>query len=158
MKAPRTWILVADGGAAYVYANTGETGAHQARIAAVPEGRFNRHDKRRYFGAPPTSGVANARGDAHHGVSSQEHRKRLAEMQFLEEVTAWLDAPEQASQFESLIVAAPPRALGEVRAAMSAALHRKLTHEIHADLTKSPIKEIESHVLSHLIPIATGAR
>ncbi|MGL5117151.1 MAG: host attachment protein [Beijerinckiaceae bacterium] len=158
MKAPKTWVLVADAGAAIVYANTGETDAHHARLTPVPAGNFKRDDRRRHFGSPPDTGIANARGDAHHGVGSHEKRERLAETQFLEEVLAWLDQPAQLACFENLIIAAPPRALGELRAGMSSALQCKLSHEIHADLTKSPIKEIESHVLSHLIPISVAAR
>jgi protein required for attachment to host cells len=158
MKAPKTWVLVADGGVAMVYASTGDTGEHQARLRPVPEGRFRRDDRRRHFGQPPDTGIANARGDAHHGVGSQENRARLAELQFLENVMEWLGSAPQLSKFENLIVAAPPRALGELRSAMSAAILQKLSHEIHADLTKSPIKEIENHVLSHLIPIKIASR
>lgn len=158
MKALKTWVLVADGMSACVYAATGATGPHEARLAPVPAGHFNRHDTRRYFGAEPSTGFANARGDAHHAIGSHERRARLAQMEFLQEVTTWLGASDQAACFENLIVAASPRILGELRAAMPAALQRKVIHEIHADLTKAPIKEIESRVLGYLTAIQTVPR
>jgi protein required for attachment to host cells len=50
-------------------------------------------------------------------------------------------------------IASLSRPLGEIRAAMPHDLACKVMHEIHADLTKTPIKEIEDHVAGCLNPI-----
>jgi protein required for attachment to host cells len=153
VKQPRTWLLVADGGSANVYSNTGNTRPHEALLQPVTGGRFRRERDRPDFSSPPTRSYTGPLSSAPHGVTGQEDKKRDEEESFLLDVLSWLVAPSNLPQFDRLIVAAPPRALGELRAAMPRKLADKLSHEIHADLTKAPIKEIERRVSDHLFSL-----
>lgn len=154
MKQPRVWILAVDGGAARVFRNTGRTGAHQAKLEAVEGGSFVRGHRGRHLGPTPGRMAANAAGDGRHGVTTHERQQRLVEADFVGEVLGWLAEPPQLAQFEHLIVAAPARVLGETRAAMPASLAKRVVHEVHADLVKAPIKDVEAHVAAHLLPVA----
>jgi protein required for attachment to host cells len=147
-------VLVADGGTALVFSNTGDDGKHAAALMAVSGGSFKRARTRRYQGPRPGRNLASPATGVMHAVMTHEKQERDDEENFLTEVLAWLVAPNNMKLFDSLIIAAPPRALGELRANMPRKLSAKLSHEIHADLTKAPIKELAQRVAGHLRPIS----
>jgi protein required for attachment to host cells len=154
VKQPRSWVLVADGATAKVYRTTGESSAHRALLEPVSGGIFTRSDPA-HFGPRPGKNFSSALRNSGHGVTTHEDLKRHAEEEFIIAVLAWLKKPEQIFQFEHLIIAAPPRALGEIRTALSPELAKKVHSELHGDLTKLPIKELEHRVLPHLVQIAS---
>ena len=158
MKHPLTWVMVADGGAARVYRTTGETGAHQRQLELVPGGAFSRLDHAQ-LGPHSSENSPRSARDSGHGASRQtpaarEATKRRAEEEFIATVLAWIGKPEHLAAFERLIIAAPPRTLGEIRAALSPALKERIHGEIHGDLTKLPIKELEQRVLASSLSLA----
>jgi protein required for attachment to host cells len=152
VKPLQSWVLVADGGTAKVYRTTGESSSHRVLLEPVPGGTFKRSDPA-HFGPRPGKNFSSALRDSGHGVTTHEDLKRHAEEEFIIAVLAWLDKPKQISQFEHLIIAAPPRALGEIRRALSHELFRKVHSEIHGDLTKLPIKELEQRVRLQMVKI-----
>jgi protein required for attachment to host cells len=68
------------------------------------------------------------------------------ESRFLRELADHLDAAVKAGETRSLILVAPPRALGTIRQAYSTALRAVLRAEIDKDLVKLPVHEIERHL------------
>jgi protein required for attachment to host cells len=157
VKQPPIWVLVADGGAARVYRTTGDSGAHRALLEPVPGGTFSRADPA-HFGPRPGKNFASALRNSGHGVTTHESQHRRAEEEFILAVLAWIERPEHLGVFERLIVAAPPRTLGEIRLALPAALAGKVHSEIHGDLTKLPIKELERRVIPHMSAIGVERR
>ena len=69
-----------------------------------------------------------------------------AEQTFLKHLLQRLDAAITTGKTKSLIVVAPPRALGMIRPAYSAALKKALRAEIDKDFVKMPVHEIEKHL------------
>jgi protein required for attachment to host cells len=65
---------------------------------------------------------------------------------FAQEVAAVLENARQRNEFQHLVVVAPPKALGDLRAGFSDALHDRVTAELHKDLTKIPIHDLPSHL------------
>ena len=57
-----------------------------------------------------------------------------------------LDAAVAAGKTKSMIVVAPPRALGMIRPAYSHALRAAVRAELDKDLVKLPVHEIEKHL------------
>ena len=57
-----------------------------------------------------------------------------------------IDAAVNAGQAKSLILVAPPRALGVLRQTYSHALRGALRAEIDKDFVKLPVHEIEKHL------------
>jgi protein required for attachment to host cells len=139
---PHIWMLVADGGVARLYRNTGNNEPHTAKLELVLDGEFLREKTelgKIWFGRS----FFTALGRAPHGVNTHEDKKRLLDVKFLRGVVDWLTNFERQSKFEQLIIAAPSRALGELRGALTPSLKTKTICEINADLTKTPIKLIE---------------
>ncbi len=69
-----------------------------------------------------------------------------AERHFLEKLVARLDAAIRHGETKSLVIAAPPRALGILRPIYTLGVRRALRAEIDKDLVKFPIHEIEKHI------------
>jgi len=69
------------------------------------------------------------------------------EQAFLTQLVARLDHAVGSGQIKSLIIVAPPRALGVIRQAYSHALRAALRAEIDKDLVKMPLHEIEKHLI-----------
>jgi protein required for attachment to host cells len=63
-----------------------------------------------------------------------------------------LDAALTAGKTKSIIMVAPPRALGVLRPAYSHALKAAVRTELDKDLVKLPIYEIEKHLTATLKP------
>jgi protein required for attachment to host cells len=157
VRQPLSWVLVADGGRARIYRTTGDIGAHRALLEPVPGGTFSRSDPA-HFGPRPGNNFSSALRNSGHGVTTHDDQHRRAEEEFIGTVLAWIERPEHLSAFERLIVAAPPRTLGEIRLALIPALAERVHSEIHGDLTKLPIKELEQRVLPYLTSVGAERR
>ena len=64
----------------------------------------------------------------------------------LHQLVVHVDAAIHAGQTKSLIIVAPPRALGVLRQSYSHELRNALRAEIDKDLVKMPVHEIEKHL------------
>jgi protein required for attachment to host cells len=148
MRGKITWVLVADGEKAAFFHNDGPGKGLQP----IPELGEQRHgpdthdmmsDKQGLArGGPGTSGTAALlpRNDPH----------ELEEKRFVEHLAKELDQAAQAKRFDRLIIAAPPRALGNLRKALSPATAKLVTAEYSKDLTKSTPADIAHHLEDHL--------
>ena len=83
-----------------------------------------------------------------HGRSAVEQTDlhEQEEHKFLHKLLAHLDAEINAGRAKSLILIAPPRALGVLRQAYSHNLRAVLRGEIDKDFVKLPVYEIEKHL------------
>ena len=68
------------------------------------------------------------------------------ERRFLEKLVARLDAAVRAGEAKSLVIAAPPRALGALRQVYTHGLRGAVAAELDKDLVKMPVHEIEKHL------------
>jgi protein required for attachment to host cells len=68
------------------------------------------------------------------------------EQRFLRKLLAHLDSAVNGGEVKSLIIVAPPRALGVLRQSYSHSLRSALRAEIDKDLTKLPLGDIEKHL------------
>jgi protein required for attachment to host cells len=75
---------------------------------------------------------------------------RLAEERFVQNVASDMAKDLAAGEFEKIVVAAPPVALGEYRKAAGAALAKATILEIDKDLTRHPVGEIEKVIVKAL--------
>jgi protein required for attachment to host cells len=102
--------------------------------------------------------VTNAFLSSGHGETMHADQKRRAEEEFIATVLSWIAKSENLATFDRLIIAAPARTLGETRAALPASLAGRIYHEIHGDLLKLPIKELEKRVQASMLDLGTEGR
>ncbi|MDB5703365.1 MAG: Host attachment protein, partial [Sphingomonas bacterium] len=71
---------------------------------------------------------------------------QIEEDRFAAEAADLLKRRALANDFESLIIVAPPRTLGELRKHYHSEVSARITGELDKDLTNHPIPEIESAI------------
>jgi protein required for attachment to host cells len=136
------WVVVCDGTKALVLVNTGDAKFPNLKTVEVFEQK-----------ALATHEIgSDAPGRSHsslgHGRSSVEQTDwhDQAERAFLAQLVKHLDASLAAGKVKSLIVVAPPRALGVLRPAYTHALRAAVRAELDKDFVKLPIYQIEKHL------------
>lgn len=148
MRAKVTWVVVADGQKATVYRHDGPGKGLQAvdgigGTRAGPRTHDIMTDKpgrdRGFAGASGSSSMT-PRHDPH----------EVEEQHFIEHVAEQVNKAAAGKQFEHLILAAPPKALGHLRHALSEAASKLVVAALDKDLTKSPIPDLAKHLEAHL--------
>lgn len=155
MKAKTTYVLVADGAHARLLARVGASAA----LRAVPKGIFA-HEVR------PTNAMGSDRpgrtqesvGGARHTIEPRVDWSRQEKERFAQRLAAHLEEQVQRHGFDRLILVAPPRFLGDLRAALGPQARKRLEGELDKDLTELAPREIEARlVTAGLLPTSAAA-
>jgi protein required for attachment to host cells len=136
------WVVVCDGAKALVLENVGDPKFLNLKTKEVYE---QDDPKTSEQGTDAPGRVINS-VDARRSAMEQTDWHDQAERRFLQRLAGHLDAAVNAGKVKSLIVVAPPRALGVLRRAYSHNLRAALRAEIDKDLVKLPVHEIEKHL------------
>lgn len=142
-----TWILIADGKLARVLETTGadkkltdvfedtfrgEKGPGREIMADRPGRTFDRH------------------GQGRHAMEPRSKPGEIAERKFIAQMVDLLDDAARKGLYDKLILVAPPKALGELRAALPKRLQQMVTAELNKDLVHLPIHDLAGHLEQHL--------
>ena len=139
------WILVADGSRALLLRNDGFPLKPKFTVL------------RRYAQANPATrdqgtdrpGRMNDFG-SHKSAMEETDWHQIAEDRFVHEIADSLAAAFHRHEFDSLIIAAPPTALGEMRKALPEQIRDHVLIEINKDLTRFPVQELEELIPRNL--------
>jgi protein required for attachment to host cells len=136
------WVVVCDGAKALVLENIGDTKFPNLKTLEVFEHKsLATHEL-------GTDAPGRSHSSLGHGRSSVEQTDYhdLAEHDFLTKLAKHLDVAVVAGKVKSLILVAPPRALGMIRSAYSHALRGAVRCEVDKDFVKLPVHQIEKHL------------
>ncbi|MGN6578582.1 MAG: baeRF12 domain-containing protein [Bordetella sp.] len=135
------WIAVCDGAKGIVFRNDGELGSLNLRtVIAMNAERRPAHE----HGSDRPDRISAPSGSGRHAVEVVD-RHRSAENQFLEDFARSLDKVVPPHDLQgTLIVVAPPQALGIVRRKLSPRLLQMLKKEIARDVVGFPVNHIET--------------
>ncbi|HZT27041.1 MAG TPA: host attachment family protein [Pseudolabrys sp.] len=136
------WIVVCDGKKALVLQNDGDAQLLNFKTVKVIEQK----DMATHELGTDRPGRAQAVGSGPRSSVGQTDWHDQAEHTFLTHLAEFLDRSLAAGQTKSLVMVAPPRALGMLRPAYSNALRGAIRAEIDKDLVKMPVHEIERHL------------
>lgn len=140
-----TWILVADGWHARVFAQAVPGG----RLADVTPAGLEHQDAR---------GFSRERGDdrpgrafdpgsgSPHAMEPRVDPHQREERRFATQVARVLEAAAERRAYEKLVLVAPPRMLGDLRAEIGDGVRKRVVGEAHKELMKLPAAELERHV------------
>lgn len=147
MKAKTTWILIADGAQAKVFVHTGPGKGLQA----IDDLQFEQEalQAQEIMADRPGRSFA-LTGRARSAMEYSSDPVQVRERRFVEKVAEELDKRLQKGQFDRLIVAAAPTALGDLRPAFSKALKETIVAELPKDLTNIPTPKLEAHFAEFL--------
>ncbi|HXD43852.1 MAG TPA: host attachment protein [Pseudolabrys sp.] len=136
------WVVVCDGAKALVLQNAGDAKFPNLKTLEVFE---QKHPSTHEQGADRPGRTNGAAGTIRSAVGQTDWHDQ-SEQQFLSRLAHHLDAAIGAGKTKSLIVIAPPRALGMLRPVYSHALKGALRAEVDKDFVKLPVHEIERHL------------
>lgn len=137
------WVVVCDGAKALVLHNTGDAKFPNLKTVAVYEQKDLATSE---LGADRPGRAFSPAGHGSRSSVEQTDWHDQSERTFLLELVKHLDAALAAGNAKSIILVAPPRALGMIRPAYSHALRAAVRAEVDKDLVKLPIHEIEKHL------------
>lgn len=136
------WVVVCDGAKALILENAGDAISPNLKtreVHAQPDSKTSEQ------GTDAPGRSINSNGSRRSAMEQTDWHAQ-AEQQFLVDLAKRLDAAVTAGDTKSLIVIAPPRALGLLRQAFSAAVRNAIRAEIDKDYVKMPLYEIEKHL------------
>ena|SRR3990172_5780508 len=137
------WVVVCDGAKALVLENAGDAKFPNLKTVEV----FEQKDLATHeLGAEPPGRAFSPAGHGIRGTIEQTDWHDQAERVFLVQLAKHLDTAIATGKVKSLIMVAPPRALGMIRPVYSHALKSAVRAEIDKDLVKHPVDRIEKQL------------
>lgn len=140
----RTWIVIADAAHAKIWTQEKE----KAPLTALDTGEFHAdqaHHSRDLGSDHPGRSVESV-GSSRHALEPKHDPRRLAASHFAKEVADFVERKAVEKSYERLVIVAPPHSLSDFRAALGKHAGALLIAEIHKDLTKTPVRELPSHL------------
>ena len=139
-----TWVVVAHRAGARIFEHRGPgLGLVPIRVLSHPEGRLrdreitsDRPGSLRGGGGPGPKGLASD--------GAPEHEATV----FAKEIAGALESGRMEARYEQLVIVAPPRFLGRVRAALSSACAQRVLGCVDKDLPDASGDELAPHLAS----------
>jgi protein required for attachment to host cells len=149
MKPTVTWILVADGARARILRNDGPgKGLHPA----LPQDFAASHAATRDLGTErPGRGHGPAPG-TRHGMQPHADWHEFQKHEFARAMADILNRAAERKEYDRLILVAPPKTLGDLRAELDRHAAALVTGTLDKDLTHLTIGELPDH-LGALLPV-----
>lgn len=148
MKPTTTWILIADGAHARVFANKGP-----GKGIELVEGKIDADHR------PTHEIVADRLGRTHesvgatrHAIAAEHDPHRELKHDFAVSLARMLDQRRSEHAYDRLVIVAPPKTLGDLREALPPAVRALVRAELDKDLTKTPVAELPGH-LAAVLPV-----
>ena len=139
---PGEWVIVCDGAKALVLENVGDAKFPNLKTRDVYEQKVPATHE---MGSDAPGRSHQSNGHARSAVEQTDWHDQQ-ETTFLTELAHRLEAAVNSHQVKSLIVVAPPRALGVIRQHYGHALKAAVRAELDKDYVKMPVHEIEKHL------------
>jgi protein required for attachment to host cells len=138
------WVVVCDGAKALILENAGDAISLNLKTKEV----HSQPDPRTHEQGTDAPGRSVNSIDSRRSAMEQTDWHDQAEQRFLTKLSRRLDAAVTAGETKSMILVAPPRALGVMRQARTPNLRNALRAEVEKDYVKMPVHEIEKHLTS----------
>ena len=136
------WVVVCDGAKALILENAGDGMHPNLKTREVHEqDAFKTHEQ----GTDAPGRSVNSVGSSRSAMEQTDWHDQ-AEQRFLTDLADRLDAAVTAGETKSVIVVAPPRALGMLRQAYPHGLRDAVKAEIGKDYVRMPVHEIEKQL------------
>ncbi|MCE7029922.1 host attachment family protein [Jiella avicenniae] len=138
----KTWILVADGEKALFLENVGDGELPNFEIRRVEE---HENPPAREQGANKPGRMSDA-GSGHRSAVEDTDWHRLEKERFAAEIADILYRMAHRGRFEKIVIAAPPRILGEMRQHYHKEVVARIVGEVDKDFTNHPLDQIEKRL------------
>ncbi len=139
----KTWIVIADGARARIFLNEGPgTGLVTALDRDLTGNNLSSHE----IGSDRPGVTFSSAGPGRHALAPHTDPHEHEKHEFIKLVVKEIETGFNARAFEQLILVAPPRALGDLRAGLSPPISRLVKSELHKDLTHLTPHQLGEHL------------
>jgi protein required for attachment to host cells len=143
MKQVRTWVLIADARRACVFESRGKgTGLTAVEGMALDTELSPSHA----LGTDRPGRTFESVGSARHAMENPSDLHRGQKRQFAQRIARAVHERYAAKSFDRLVVVAPAVTMGDLRTALSNEVKAVTVAELVADLTKTPVAELPTHL------------
>ena len=147
MRPTITWIVIADGSEARFFANHGPGKGLEALSPESVSVELRRSGE---IMADRPGRTFDSAGQGRHAMAPPSDAKEEQKRRFLKAVAEGLNAAALSGQFDELILAAPPKALGELRQDLDSHALERIRGELAKDLVNTPEQELPKHFAEQL--------
>jgi protein required for attachment to host cells len=146
----RIVLLVADGATAQLY----DVAPITCRLTAIPKGKFRQANLpgRMIVSDRPGHTSFVGAGGRRSALEPRSEPHARAETVFLKKVASAVNLMARGTRFDRLIVAAPPKAMHDLRTSLNAATKRKVVSEITHEWTRLGVRDMAERVKAALGP------
>lgn len=142
-KKVRTWVLIADGARARILESEGRLD----QLQKVPGCEFEVEDPPdREIGSDSPGRTFDSVGGGRHRIEPKTSPHRHIKAEFARHLAQFLEKKQGQRAFDRLLIAAPPKMLGDLREKLSKQVVACVEAEIPKDLTGIPDREIPGHI------------
>lgn len=149
-------VVVADTSLARLYTLARRNGVLKpARELQNPAAHQRSHD----LGTDRPGRTANSSTGVRHALQSRHDLRKEADVRFVGTVVAAVARAAKAPGQPEIVLVAGPRLLGQYRRLLPAAIRERVVSELHGNLAKLPLAELNERVRAALWPapvVATG--
>ena len=132
-------VLVADGRKSLFFRNQGDADFPNLQV----EDKQVQDNPAHHEQASDTAGMSMKTKDGRGGSMEEVDFHQQEEDRFAADMAAMLKERALSNDYESLVVVAPPRTLGELRRHYHKEVEKRLVAEVPKDLVNVPVPEIE---------------
>lgn len=143
MKPVRSWIVVADGAHARIFQNDGPG---KGLVPLPDEEAHHSHKPSREIDADRPGRSHDRFGPGRHAMEPPSDAHRSEKRRFADELAARLNTKGQAASYDRLILVAPAKTLGDLRAALNKGALAKVQGELPKDLTHVAERDLAKHL------------
>ena len=144
IRIPRkSWVIVCDGAKALILRNDGDADLMNLQVVET----ITQPDEKTSELGTDKPGRAHSPPGTAHSAMEQTDWHMQAEQAFLTEVAAMIDGIVTTEQPHTMVLVAPPQALGYLRNALAPNARKAITAELAKDYTQMPVPDIERNLL-----------
>lgn len=143
MKPTVTWIVIADGAQAKVFEHNGPSkGLTPVEDMLFEQDRLKSSD---IMADKPGRSFSSAGPGSRSSIEYSSDPVQVRERRFVEKLADVLHERHADGQFDRLVIAAAPTALGDLRPALSDKVRGTVIAELPKDLTNIPTAKLAAH-------------
>jgi len=143
MKLPKRLYVIADGGRARFVAMDDAGNFHTVSSFVSSE----MHKRSSDLGRDRPARVKESANVASHAVEPKRDLHEAVKEDFVRQVAAAVDQEHSERNFDELVLVAPARVIGPLKASLSKAMAGTVVKELQKDLTKIADRDLRSHLI-----------
>jgi len=138
----KTWVLVADGSRARFFVREKNRSLTESEILISPEQRLQEQE----LVSDRAGRAFDSRGGARHAMEPPTTKRQQAAIDFARRLTDELERLRRGGELERLVLVAPPRFLGHLRAQLTSEMQQLVALSLDKDLTQSSADQVAEHL------------